>query len=132
MQSAYSAVERGSANSAVVVAWPLMNFQISLSLLLSALFLISKRFFCAVRQLCGALGHTELRHESVPSLQMNAHGAVPGEHVPDEQVSAPLQNSPSEHEVPSGCFASAGQLFDDPSHVSATSQAPTAARQTVV
>src|SRR5512144_2528642 len=103
MHSAYSAVARGSANSAVVVAAPLIHFQISLSLVLSALFLISNRFFAAVRQLCGVVGQTLDRHMSVPSLHSaaKAQGAVPDAQAPDEQVSSPLQNRPSEHEVPS-------------------------------
>jgi len=59
------------------------------------------------------------------------HGGVPAVHTPDSQVSAPLQNNPSEQDVPLGCLASGGQLFDAPSQVSATSHALTAARQTV-
>src|SRR3954471_14654568 len=104
MHSAYSAVALGSANSAVVVAAPFSHFQISLSLLSSVLFLINSNPFCAVRQLCGLLGHTVVRHASVPSLHTaaNAHGAVPAVHAPALQVSAPLQNNPSEHDVPSG------------------------------
>jgi hypothetical protein len=41
----------------------------------------------------------------MPSLQIvDGHGGVPGVQAPDTHVSAPLQNSPSEHDVPSGWF----------------------------
>src|SRR5579862_4274509 len=68
----------------------------------------------------------------MPSLQMLlGHGGEPGVQVPDWHVSAPLQNIPSLHDVPFGCFASAGQLSDDPVQVSAISHAFAAGRQTV-
>src|SRR5512144_1327556 len=104
MHSAYSAVARGSANSAVVVAAPLIHFQINLSFVLSPLFFTSNSDLPAVRQLCGALGHTLDRHVSVPSLHSaaNPHGSVPSLHAPLWQVSSPLQYSPSLHDVPSG------------------------------
>jgi hypothetical protein len=68
-----------------------------------------------------------------PSLHVcvPVQGAVPAVQLPDWQVSAPLQNSPSEHDVPSGCLASAGQVSEVPLQVSATSQASTAARHVV-
>lgn len=58
-------------------------------------------------------------------------GGVPDVHVPDSHVSAPLQKKPSEHELPSGRLASAGQLLEVPSHISATSQLLAAGRQVV-
>src|SRR6478736_6158977 len=121
MHSAYSAVVVGSANSSLVVAAPLRNFQSSLSLVLSGLFLIRSTDLSAARHVCGAAGQTVVRHSSVASLQIAArvHGSVPPMHVADWQVSAPLQNSPSEHEVPSGCLASDGHESVDPSQVSA-------------
>jgi hypothetical protein len=96
--------------------------------------LISSNPFCELRQLCGLLGHTDVRHVSVPSLQIaaNAQGAVPAVHDPALQVSAPLQNNPSEHDVPSGWFTSAGQLSELPVHISAASHELDAARQTVL
>jgi hypothetical protein len=74
-----------------------------------------------------------LRHSIKPSLHVCSmvHGGIPAAHVPDSHFSAPLQNTPSEHGVPSGCFTSVGQATDVPLQVSATSQALTAARHTV-
>ena len=51
--------------------------------------------------------------------------------APAWQVSAPLQALPSVHDVPFAAKPFAGQAADDPEHVSATSQAPAAPRQTV-
>ena len=55
---------------------------------------------------------------------------------PDKQLPAPLhcslplQNEPSEQEVPAGLNESVGQAADAPEQTSAVSQLPLAARQT--
>src|SRR5215470_3090929 len=100
----------GLAKSAWLVWSPFRYFQISLSLLSSALLLISSCFLPAARQPpLGAFGHAVVRHVSLASAQMNVHGLVPGAQLPDRQVSLPLQNCPSEQSVPSGSTRSVGQ-----------------------
>src|SRR5512143_1307951 len=111
-----------------------MNFQISLSLPLKVLFLISSRLFCAVRQPpVGAAGQIVLSHESDDSLQteVKAQGSAPSVQTFDWQVSLPSQNSPLGHGVPSGWNRSVGQALVAPSQLSATSQTPVAARHTL-
>jgi hypothetical protein len=56
---------------------------------------------------------------------------VPPVHVPLEHA-APFVHASGAHEVPSGCFASGGQLLLTPSQLSATSQAPVEGRHTPV
>jgi hypothetical protein len=57
--------------------------------------------------------------------------SVPPVQVPLVQT-APFVHASGAHEVPSGCFASGGQLLLTPSQLSATSQAPVAGRHTPV
>src|SRR6516225_9736039 len=100
MQSEYVADVVGSPRSANEVDCPLMNFHSSLLALGSPLLVFSSSIaFCAVRQpLCAVDGHGVSKHIAVDSSQVcdAEQGSVPGLQVPDWQVSAPLQNTPSE------------------------------------
>src|SRR5689334_13579975 len=65
-------------------------------------------------------------HESVVHglLSLELSG-VPGLHTPpDPHVSLPLHTRPSEQLVPAGAPMSAGQVVDEPVHVSAGSHTP--------
>src|SRR5678815_360568 len=125
---------RDRPNSVWVVPAPFVHFQISLSLVSSALFLINTLFLAAVRQVTALTGQLPVKQASVPSSQLwpRAQGVVPPPQTPAVHVCVPLQKLVSSQLVPSAWKPSAGQLSPTPSQLSATSQAPAEARHCAV